>query len=362
MNFPLEHLVRPNIRALEPYSCARDEYDGDDALFLDANESPFDTGLNRYPDPHQRALKKALSALKGVPADRIVLGNGSDEIIDIVIRSVCRPGRDNIVVFSPGYSMYEVAAHINDVQVRRLDLTADFQPDWAAAQAVTDADTKAVFVVSPNNPVGAPVPLADIEAFCARFPAFVVVDEAYADFSDGPSAATLLDKYPNLIVLQTLSKSWGMASLRLGMCFAHPYLAGVFSKVKAPYNVGGLTQRTALEVLADYPGYRERMEEIKRQRERLRTMLQASPLFERVLPSQANFILATSPHFRALYRYLTENKVVVRLRDIPPLIAGGMRITVGTQQQNDRLEQLLRDFQAGKAPGEKPCGAQRKCP
>ena len=231
MSFPLEHLVRPNIRALEPYSCARDEYDGDEALFLDANENPFDTGLNRYPDPHQRALKKALSALKGVPVERMVLGNGSDEIIDIVIRSLCRPGQDNIVVFSPGYSMYEVAAHINEVEVRRLDLTPDFQPDWKGAEAVSDACTKAVFVVSPNNPVGTPVPLADIEAFCARFPAFVVVDEAYVDFSTEPSAVGLLEKYPNLIILQTLSKSWGMASLRLGMCFSHEYLAGVLSLI-----------------------------------------------------------------------------------------------------------------------------------
>lgn len=344
MTFPFENLIRPNIRALEPYTCARDEYDGGEAVLLDANENPFDTGYNRYPDPHQRELKKVLAGIKGVPAGKIVLGNGSDEIIDIIIRSICRPEKDNIIVFSPGYSMYEVSAHINDAQVRRLNLTAEFQPDWAAAMKIADENTKAVFVVSPNNPVGTPVPLADIEAFCAAFPAFVVVDEAYIDFCQEASAATLLDKYPNLIVLQTLSKSWGMASLRLGMCFAHEYLAGIFSKVKAPYNVSGLTQRTALAILADYPEYCRKMDGIRSERGRLERMLRESPLFEKVLPSQANFILATSPHFRALYQYLTANKVVVRLRDIPPLIAGGMRITVGTREQNDRLEELLRDF------------------
>ena len=344
MTFPFENLLRPNIRALEPYTCARDEYDGKEAVFLDANENPFDTGYNRYPDPRQRELKKVLSGIKGVPAGKIVLGNGSDEIIDIIIRSICRPGKDHIIVFSPGYSMYEVSAHINDAQVRKLDLTADFQPDWAAAMKIADENTKALFVVSPNNPVGTPVPLADIEDFCQKFPAFVVVDEAYVDFCQGASAVTLLDKYPNLIVLQTLSKSWGMASLRLGMCFAHEYLAGIFSKVKAPYNVGGLTQRTALAILADYPEYCRKMDEIRSERDRLERMLRESPLFEKVLPSQANFILATSPHFRALYGYLTENGVVVRLRDIPPLIAGGMRITVGTREQNDRLEELLRSF------------------
>lgn len=344
MTFPFENLIRPNIRALEPYTCARDEYDGGEAVLLDANENPFDTGYNRYPDPHQRELKKVLAGIKGVPTGKIVLGNGSDEIIDIIIRSICRPEKDNIIVFSPGYSMYEVSAHINDAQVRRLNLTAEFQPDWAAAMKIADENTKAVFVVSPNNPVGTPVPLADIEAFCAAFPAFVVVDEAYIDFCQEASAATLLDKYPNLIVLQTLSKSWGMASLRLGMCFAHEYLAGIFSKVKAPYNVSGLTQRTALAILADYPEYCRKMDGIRSERGRLERMLRESPLFENVLPSQANFILATSPHFRALYQYLTANKVVVRLRDIPPLIAGGMRITVGTREQNDRLEELLRDF------------------
>ena len=240
--------------------------------------------------------------------------------------------------------MYEVAAHINEVEVRRLDLTPDFQPDWQGAEAVSDACTKAVFVVSPYNPVGTPVPLADIEAFCARFPAFVVVDEAYVDFSNEPSAVGLLEKYPNLISLQTLSKSWGMASLRLGMCFSHEYLAGVFSKVKAPYNVGGLTQRTALETLSDLSGYREKLEVIKAQRDRLEAMLRACPWFERVWPSQANFVLASSPYFRSLYRYLTEHKVVVRVRDIPPRIPSALRITVGTPEQNDCLEQLLADF------------------
>ena len=344
MSFSFEGLLRPNIKALEPYSCARDEYEGNDALFLDANENPFDTGYNRYPDPRQRTLKKKIAQMERVPVENIVLGNGSDEIIDIIIRSVCRPGEDNIIVFSPGYSMYEVSARINDAEVRRLNLTEEFQPDWAAVAAMADARTKVVFIVTPNNPVGTVVPLGDIEAFCRDFPGLVVVDEAYIDFAQTPSAATLLGKYPNVVVLRTMSKSWGMASLRLGMCFAHRYLAGVFSKVKPPYNISGLTQAKALEILADREGYQRKVAEIRRERVRVEAMLRESPWFERVYPSQANFVLATSVRFRELYDYLTANRVVVRLRDIAPLIPGGMRITVGTREQNDRLEELLKGF------------------
>lgn len=351
MAYSFEKTVRPNILALEPYSCARDEYEGGDAVFLDANENPFDTGYNRYPDPHQRELKKALSHLKSVPAENIMLGNGSDEIIDILIRSVCRPGQDNIIVSSPGYSMYGVSAHVNDVQVRQVCLTEDFLPDWEKIRAVSDESTKIVFVVTPNNPVGTVAPLAAIEDFCSSFDGIVLVDEAYVDFTDAPSAVTVLGRHPNLAVLQTMSKSWGMAGLRLGMCFAARDIVAVFDKVKAPYNISCLTQSTALEVLSDEGAYRDKLEEIKRERERLYGAFAVSGYFGAVYPSQANFLLVRTPYFRQLYAFLVENGVVVRLRDIPPLIPEGVRITVGTKRQNDELLRLLDVFFTGRPGG-----------
>lgn len=344
MAYSFEKTVRANVLALEPYSCARDEYEGGDAVFLDANENPFDTGYNRYPDPHQRELKRVVSHIKGVAAENIMLGNGSDEIIDILIRSVCRPGQDNIIVSSPGYSMYGVSAHVNDVQVRQVCLTEDFLPDWEKIRAVADESTKIVFVVTPNNPVGTVAPLADIEDFCSSFDGIVLVDEAYIDFTDAPSTVTVLEKHPNMAVLQTMSKSWGMAGLRIGMCFAHKDIISVFDKVKAPYNMSSLTQAAALEVLSDQASYRRKLEEIKRERERLYEVFVSSGCFEAVYPSQANFLLVRTPYFRQLYAFLVENGVVVRLRDIPPLIPSGVRITVGTKEQNDALLRLLDEF------------------
>ncbi len=344
MAYSFEKTVRANILALEPYSCARDEYEGGDAVFLDANENPFDTGYNRYPDPHQIELKRVVSHIKGVAAENIMLGNGSDEIIDILIRSVCRPGQDNIIVSSPGYSMYGVSAHVNDVQVRQVCLTEDFLPDWEKIRAVADESTKIVFVVTPNNPVGTVAPLADIEDFCSSFDGIVLVDEAYIDFTDALSAVTVLEKHPNMAVLQTMSKSWGMAGLRIGMCFAHKDIISVFDKVKAPYNMSSLTQAAALEVLSDQASYRRKLEEIKRERERLYEAFVSSGCFEAVYPSQANFLLVRTPYFRQLYAFLVENGVVVRLRDIPPLIPSGVRITVGTKEQNDALLRLLDEF------------------
>lgn len=227
-------IIRENIRNLQPYSCARDEYQGDEAVFLDANENPYDTGYNRYPDPYQRNLKKAVGRLRGVAVEQIMLGNGSDEIIDLLIRSVCEPGVDNLIVFSPGYAMYEVSAAINNAEVRKIDLTAEFLPDWAAMESRTDERTKIVFLCTPNNPTGKAIPIGQIEDLCRRFSGLVVVDEAYIDFTDGVSAAALLGRYSNVAVLQTLSKSWGMAGLRLGICFASRELVNVLNKVKAP--------------------------------------------------------------------------------------------------------------------------------
>ncbi|MDD4819349.1 MAG: histidinol-phosphate transaminase [Flavobacteriales bacterium] len=344
MTFSIENILRSNIKMLAPYSCARDEYKGEDATFLDANENPYDTGYNRYPDPLQKAVKKRLSSIKGVSSDCILLGNGSDEIIDIIIRSVCEPAKDNIVSFVPGYAMYDVSAHINDVQVRQISLTNVFQPDWDALKKVADPRTKVIFICSPNNPVGTAVPLEKIEKICATSPNLVVVDEAYVDFSKEKSAVSLLEKYPNLIVLQTLSKAWGMAGLRLGICFASREIISVFNKVKPPYNISIETQRLALEILEKQDLFCQRRDEVIAQREALIPLLEETGLFTHVYPSDANFILVRTPQCRQLYNFLVENEVVVRLRDIPPLITGGIRITVGTPEQNELLLSLLETY------------------
>lgn len=338
----IEQLIRANIRQLQPYSCARDEYKGKEATFLDANENPFETGYNRYPDPHQRQLKARLAEIKGVEEKRMVLGNGSDEIIDLLIRTVCEPGVDNLVVFSPGYSMYEVSAAINAVEVRKINLTPEFLPDWTRMWQVVDAHTKMIFLCTPNNPTGKVIPIEDIEQLCREFQGLVVVDEAYVDFMEKPSAVTLLDKYPNLVVMQTLSKAWGMAGLRLGMCFACPKLVSVLNKVKAPYNISGLTQKTVLEVLEDYNVFLWKCLRIKKGRKWLLEALRELGIFRNVYDSEANFILVTSDACREVYQYLIRRKIVVRLRDIPPVIPGGIRITVGVELDNVRLVDALK--------------------
>ncbi len=337
----IEKLVRKNIRELKPYSCARDEYNGGEAVFLDANENPFENGYNRYPDPYQRTLKAAIAPLKGVPVENMVLGNGSDEIIDLLIRSFCEPGQDNVIVFSPGYSMYEVCAAVNDVEVRKINLTVDFLPDWEELKVRTDEYSKIVFLCTPNNPTGTVIPYRQIEQVCKDFPGLVLVDEAYIDFTNELSATGLLTQYPNLLVLQTFSKAWGMAGLRLGMCFAHPRLVEILNKVKAPYNIGSLTQQTALKLLAQHELFERNCSLIKTERERMIKGLNRLQLFDQVYDSEANFILVIYPDCRSLYRFLTQLQIVVRLRDIPPRIAGGIRITVGTPQENDRLLEAL---------------------
>lgn len=340
----INSLIRENIKKLQPYSCARDEYSGECATFLDANENPYDTGFNRYPDPYQRQLKAQLARIKGVGAEYMMLGNGSDEIIDILIRSVCEPAEDNIIVFSPGYSMYEVSAAINNVEVRKINLTPEFLPDWEEMWKQADAHTKIVFLCTPNNPTGKVIPIGQIREVCRNFGGLVLVDEAYIDFTEEMSAVKLLDEFPNVVVLQTLSKAWGMAGLRLGICFANQELIRVLNKVKAPYNISNLTQQTVMNVLEQYDEFESKLKAIKAQRERLSCALASTGLFERVYGSEANFILVTTPRFRELYDYLVANQVVVRLRNIAPLIEGGIRITVGTQAENDRLLVLLDEF------------------
>ena len=338
----LEKLIRKNIWELQPYSCAREEYEGGQAILLDANENPFDTGVNRYPDPYQRELKKELARLKEVKVDHMILGNGSDELIDLLIRSFCEPAEDNIVVFSPGYAMYEVSAAINRVGVKKIDLTADLLPDWSELRRRVDDRTKLIFLCTPNNPTGKVIPYGQIERLCGEFQGMVIVDEAYIDFTDAPSAVHLLDKYRNVVVLQTLSKAWGMAGLGIGL--ADPEVVGILNRVKAPYNIGGLTQQTALALLRQYDLFQNRRTGIILERERLIRELRGLGIFRRVYDSEANFILVITEFCQKLYRYLIACRVVVRLRDIPPLIGGGIRITVGTREENDRLLEVLHEY------------------
>lgn len=340
----IEQLIRENIKRLKPYSCARDEYEGGTAIFLDANENPYENGYNRYPDPRQQKLKKRLAVMKGVLPEQMMLGNGSDEIIDLMIRSFCEPARDNLIVFSPGYAMYEVSAAVNNVEVRKINLAPDFLPDWKELWCHIDLDTKIIFLCTPNNPTGKVIPLQQIERFCRKFAGVVVVDEAYIDFTDEPSAATLLEKCPNVVVLQTLSKAWGMAGLRLGICLANMEVIQVLNKVKPPYNISSLTQNTVIGLLAEEEEFRQKCDVIKSERKRLLKELREMGIFSQVCDSEANFILVTSEAFRDIYGYLLENGIVVRLRDIPPLISGGIRITVGTREENDSLLDALRNY------------------
>lgn len=340
----IRELIRKNIRDLQPYSCARDEYGGKEAVFLDANENPYETGYNRYPDPYQRDLKQAVAEIKGVRPENILLGNGSDEIIDLLIRSVCEPAQDNIIVFSPGYSMYEVSAAINHVRVRKIDLTSAFLPDWEIMRSNIDFHTRIIFLCTPNNPTGKVIPYGQIEQLCREFCGLVLVDEAYIDFTQAPSAVHLLRHYPNVVVLQTLSKAWGMAGLRLGIGMADSELIKVLNKVKAPYNISSLTQRVALDLLKEDKVFETRCAEIIRERQRLTTELRNLGLFRQVYDSEANFILVIKEDCRRLYEYLVDRQIVVRLRDIPPRIKGGIRITIGTAEENDRLLEALGEY------------------
>lgn len=331
-------LVRPNIRKLVPYSSARSEFKGKAEVFLDANENPFETGLNRYPDPLQWKLKAAISQLKGVPAEQIFLGNGSDEAIDLVVRIFCEPRQDHILILPPTYGMYQVSADIADVGIRSVSLTPDFQPDVDAILAAADEHSKILFICSPNNPTGNDVELARIRRLCAQFKGIVVVDEAYIDFSNQASCTSLLSEFPNLIVLQTFSKAWGMAGIRLGMAFASTEIIQLFNKVKPPYNINQLTQQIALEALeTSQDDYRQLLSTLLSERERLIKGLGELNFVEKIFPSDANFILVKMDDPNGTYQYLVEEGIIVRNRNSVHLCAGSLRITVGRPEENDAL-------------------------
>ena len=341
----LEALVRDNIRTLCPYSTARDEYQGPLGVFLDANESPYPTGYNRYPDPHQKALKEQLSAIKGLPAENIFLGNGSDEAIDLLFRVFCEPGRDNAVAISPSYGMYAVAAAINDVTVRSVPLGEDFSLPARALLDACDARTKLLFLCSPNNPSGNAFAPTELEALVRNFPGIVVLDEAYADFSAKGSLRAKVLEYPNLVILQTLSKAYGLAGLRLGMAFADEYVIRLMSMVKYPYNINQATQELVSKVLAEPIG--QKVAETVAQRARVAAALSAFRFVRRVYPSDANFLLVQVDDADALYAHLLADGIIVRNRSRVPLCAGCLRITIGLPSENDKLLQSLDRYEKG---------------
>jgi len=335
-------LVRPCIRALTPYSCARDEFKGREAkAFLDANENPFGT-LNRYPDPLQTEVKAVLSKVKQVPAENIVLGNGSDEVIDLVYRIFCEPRIDNVVAIEPTYGMYRVCADINDVEYRPVSLDERFQPDVDAMLAATDEHTKVIWLCSPNNPTGNLLERASIERLLTEFHGIVVVDEAYSDFADARPFRMDLDRWPRMIVLNTFSKCWAAAAIRLGMAFASEEIVGLFNKVKYPYNVNQLTQQQALQILSE----RQRLDlwraTIIRERENMLPAFAELPTCKCVYPTDANFFLARMTDADKIYKYLIDRGIVVRNRSRVHLCNDCLRITIGIPQENNLLLSALR--------------------
>lgn len=334
-------LVRPNILGLEAYSTARDDCGSNQPeIFLDANENPYNNGINRYPDPHQKALKAKVAEIKGISADSLFIGNGSDEAIDLVYRVFCVPGASNAVSIAPSYGMYEVAAAMNDIEFRKVQLRPDFSMDTEAMLSAADSKTRLMFICSPNNPTGNSFPVEQIEDILERFGGVVVLDEAYIDFSVRPSLTSLVKRYPNLIVLQTLSKAWGMAGLRIGLAIADPAVIALMSKVKYPYNINVLAQKMALMKL-DEAAKDKAVAEIVGQRFRLEKELAKCPEVKGIYSSDANFLLVRFENPDEVYERLLAGGVIVRNRSKVSDCGGCLRITVGTPVENDRLLRLL---------------------
>ncbi|ADB37840.1 histidinol-phosphate transaminase [Spirosoma linguale] len=347
--FSLNNLLRPHILTLMPYSSARDEYTGKEGVFLDANENPLGSttsgNYNRYPDPHQWAIKQRLAPIKGVRPEHIFLGNGSDEPIDLLVRATCTPGTDSILIMPPTYGMYEVSASINDVKVTKVPLTADFLVDTDAVLAAITDTTKLIWLCSPNNPSGNLLqPEAIRTILNAAQQSLVIVDEAYIDFADVPSWTSELDNYPNLVVLQTFSKAWGLAALRLGMCFASEELIRIMNKIKPPYNISAPTQALALEALGNESGKNDMVAQILTERQSLADELRALPTVQVVHPSDANFLLVQFADAKGTFEYLIEQQVIVRDRSNVKLCDGCLRISVGTSTENERLMAVLRQM------------------
>ena len=348
MAFELDKIIRPNIKTLKPYSSAKDEYTGAAKILLDANEnslgSPLTKWYNRYPDPYQKQLKEKLAFVKQIAANQIFIGNGSDECIDILFRTFCEPGKDNIIICPPTYPMYEVSANINDITVQNAPLLADYQLNVAHIEQLVNERTKIIWICSPNNPTGNSLDLIDIETILNHFDGIVVIDEAYINFSKQKSFVQSLIDYPNLVVLQTLSKAWGLAGLRLGMCFASPQVIGFMNKVKAPYNINIVTQELALQALEELGQVNDMIKLLVDMRNALAQVIASMPHVIQVFPSDTNFILVKIPKARQLYEYLLSQGIIVRDRSALELCEDSLRITVGTEQENTLLVDAMYEW------------------
>lgn len=346
--FDIENIVRPNIKSLKPYSSARDEFKGEAKVYLDANEnsygSPLPESYNRYPDPLQHEVKAKLSSIKGVPAQNIFLGNGSDEAIDVLYRIVCEPGTDNVIICPPTYGMYEVSANINNVAIKRVNLLPSFDLDVEGILEAMDDNSKMLFICSPNNPTGNSMHLDDIEVLLQKFKGIVVIDEAYINYSRQHSTIRLLVDYANLVVLQTFSKAWGLAALRLGMAFASQDIIDYMNKVKPPYNVNLATQQLALQALDNIQWVNEHIRETVKSRNELVAALQSVKTVKHIYPTDANFILVKMDNAKQMYDYLVQQGTIVRDRSKVELCEGCLRITIGTTQENQTLIQQLQQL------------------
>lgn len=347
--FDIDKIVRENIEKLKPYSSARSEYRGDAEVFMDANEnaygSPLDENYNRYPDPLQWELKKELSKIKGVPPQNIFVGNGSDEVIDIAFRIFCKPGQDNVIVCPPTYGMYKVCADINDVEAKEVLLTEDFQLNIEGILSVVDANTKLLFICSPNNPTGNDINRMDIELLLNNFPGIVIIDEAYINFSRQKTFIQELTEYENLIVMQTLSKAWGLAALRLGLGFASEKIIDLFNRVKPPYNVNLSSQQLGIKALANIKEVNANIINTIQQRNWVHDQLQQFNFVQIIYTSDANFILVKVDNADKLYQYLLLNRIIVRNRSKEPLCNNCIRITIGTEQENLHLINTLKNYE-----------------
>lgn len=345
MEFNIQDLLRPNIKTLKPYSSARDEFQGEASVFLDANEnsfgSPTEGTYNRYPDPLQLVVKKRISEIKGVPIKNIFLGNGSDEAIDILIRAFCRPGKDNVLLLPPTYGMYEVSANINDIAIKKVSLTPSFQLDLEAIAEAIDEHTKIIFICSPNNPTGNSIIREDIETVLTNFKGIVVVDEAYINYSRHKTFIQELTEYGNLVVLQTLSKAWGLAGLRVGMAFASEEIIEVFNRIKPPYNINEASQQLALEGLMNVEQVNEWIIKTTHERDKLAEQLATLSYVSYVYPSDANFLLVKTTNANDIYNTLVNQGIIVRNRNTVTLCEGCLRITIGTPDENEILMKEL---------------------
>ncbi|MCZ2394338.1 MAG: histidinol-phosphate transaminase [Chitinophagales bacterium] len=341
MSFDIQKILRPHLRNFKAYSSARTEYTGKDAIFLDANENPFGSAsgelLNRYPDPLQSQLKVKIAQLKGIASEQVFIGNGSDEVIDLLFRAFCNPEIDNVIICPPTYGMYETSAHLNNVHIKEVLLTRDFQLQTEQVIAAIDDHTKMIFICNPNNPTGNLFHDEDIRSIVSSFNGIVVIDEAYIDFSNVSSWISQLKKYPNIVVMQTLSKAWGMAGIRVGMAFSSQEITKILTSIKPPYNVSALAQQAALKALENEAVKLEMAEVIMKENSRLISVFEKLNYVQKIYPTHANFILLKVDDPNRLYQYLTSHQVVVRNRNTTALCEGCVRISVGTPDENEEL-------------------------